>query len=51
MQTTPIPIPSWFRLLLQRMGDAATQSRRGRRNLLLRRMMTQSERTHRSDLI
>ncbi len=46
MQTVHNPIPGWLRLFLLRMGDAATQSRRGRRNLLLRRMLARSQRTH-----
>jgi hypothetical protein len=44
MQTASDERHGWFRLFLQRMGDAATQSRRGRRNLLLRRMMARSYR-------
>jgi hypothetical protein len=31
--------PVWMRILLQRLGDAAVQSRRGRRTHLLRRIM------------
>ncbi len=39
-------LPGWIRQLLQTLGDAAIQSRRGRRNRLLRRMRSQSFRSH-----
>ncbi len=36
----------WPRILLQRLTDTALQSRRGRRSLLLRRMITRPQRSH-----
>lgn len=40
-------IPShWIQLLVRRFFEAATESRRGRRSLLLKRMIDRSQRSH-----